>query len=184
MTSPSRRRTRDILVGMAVSAMVVAVLAVVFSPTQLLDDTYEVTATFEKADGLNVGAPVRAAGIAVGEVVSLELDERFRVRTRLRLDAATELDTEASAAIVTDGLFGEKLVQVDIGGGADMIGDGGEIVWTADSLVLDDLLDLIIRQARAARDKAAGGAGGGDADGAAPAGGDAPAMGDSPGGLQ
>lgn len=183
MTSVSRRRTRDILVGMAVSAVVVAVLAVVFSPAALLDDSYEVTATFDKADGLNVGAPVRAAGIPVGEVVSLELDDRFRVRTRLRIDAATELDTEASAAIVTDGLFGAKLVQVDIGGGAGTIGDGGEIVWTADSLVLDDLLDLIIRQARAARDQSDTDVGPGASDGVAP-GGDAPAMGDGPGGLQ
>ena len=49
-------------------------------------------------------------------------------------------------------IFGGKLVRLDIGGGEDMIADGGRIGFTEDAVVLDDLLGLIISQAKAARD--------------------------------
>ena len=69
----------------------------------------------------------------------------------MRINTDVELDSDATAAIVTDGIFGGKLIQVDIGGGEEMIEDGGAISFTEDALVLDDLLSLIISQAHAKR---------------------------------
>ena len=41
---------------------------------------------------------------------------------------------------------------IDIGGGSDVIEGGGEIRFTEDAVVLDDLFGLIISQARSNRD--------------------------------
>lgn len=156
MNKSAQREIRDVIVGLGVVILVIGILAVVFGPTRASDgSTIDVSAVFGRTDGLRVGNPVQAAGVQIGEVAALDLVEQFRVRATLRIDAAVELDTDATAAIVTDGIFGGKIVQVDIGGGDRMIGDGGRISFTEDAIVLDDLLGLIVSQAKSAREAGA-----------------------------
>lgn len=153
MNKASQREIRNVLVGLGVCVVIAAVLVVVFGPGRVVGgSTIDVQAAFGRTDGLKVGSPVQAAGVEVGEVVGLELVDRFRVLATLRIDADVELDTDATAAIVTDGVFGGKLVRIDIGSGDNFIGDGDRISFTEDSVVLDDLLALIISRARAAKE--------------------------------
>jgi phospholipid/cholesterol/gamma-HCH transport system substrate-binding protein len=155
MNATARRELRDVVVGLCVCAAVIAMLVLVFGPPVLArTSTYDVHATFGRTDGISIGSPVRAAGITVGQVSGLELLDGFRVKATMTIDEDVELDTDASAAIVTDGIFGEKLVRIDIGGGERIIADGGTISFTEDAVVLDDLLSLIISQANARRDAA------------------------------
>ncbi len=156
MNSSSQRELRNVIVGLGVVIAMVAVLGGVFGPaTTSGDETIDVRAVFGRTDGLRVGNPVHAAGVKVGEVAGLELVENFRVLATLRIDASVELDADASAAIVTDGIFGGKLVRVDIGGADRIIKDGGRISFTEDAVVLDDLLGLIVSQAKSARETGA-----------------------------
>lgn len=156
MNSSSQRELRNVVVGVGIVIALVAVLGGVFGPISTSgDETIDVSAVFGQTDGLQVGNPVHAAGIKVGEVTGLELVEQFRVLATLRIDASVELDADASAAIVTDGLFGGKLVRVDIGGADRIIRDGGRISFTEDAVVLDDLLGLIVSQAKSARETGA-----------------------------
>ncbi|MBT5571661.1 MAG: MCE family protein [Alphaproteobacteria bacterium] len=153
MNTAAHREVRDVIVGLCVSAVVVVAMVLVFGPSLFAGtSTYQVQATFERTDGLMIGNPVQAAGVTVGKVTAMDLVDGFRVRTTLQIDVAVELDSEASAAIVTDGIFGGKLVLIDIGGGSDVIEGGGEIRFTEDAVVLDDLFGLIISQARSNRD--------------------------------
>lgn len=156
MNKSSQREIRDVVVGLGVVVLVFGLLATVFGPARLSDgSTIDVSAVFGRTDGLRVGSPVQAAGVQIGEVAALDLLEQFRVHATLRIDASVALDTDASAAIVTDGIFGGKIVQVDIGGGDRMIEDGGRISFTEDAVVLDDLLALIIARARASAETGA-----------------------------
>lgn len=153
MNTAARREIRDVVVGLCVSVAVILALILVFGPPLLArTTTYEVHASFQRTDGLSIGSPVQAAGVTVGNVVAMDLADGFRVRATLSIDKDVALDTDASAAIVTDGIFGGKLVQIDIGGGDENIPDGGTISFTEDAVILDDLLELIISQARAKRD--------------------------------
>lgn len=153
MNKSARHEFRDVIVGLCVSATLIVVLIFVFGPSPFgSPETYRIDASFQRVDGLEVGSPVQAAGVTVGRVSALELSEGFRVRTSLEIDADIELDTDASAAIVTDGIFGGKLISIDIGGGENTIKDGGSISFTEDAVILDDLFALIIAQARANRD--------------------------------
>jgi phospholipid/cholesterol/gamma-HCH transport system substrate-binding protein len=156
MNKSSKRELRDVAVGLGVVILVVGILVVVFGPPRTTDgSTIDVSAVFGRADGLQIGNPVHAAGVQVGKVANLELVQQFRVRATLRIDKAIELDSDATAAIITDGIFGGKVVQVDIGGGEQMIGDGGRISYTEDAIVLDDLLGIIISQAKSAQEAGA-----------------------------
>lgn len=152
MNKQARAEVRDVSVGLAVVAVLIAVLAVVFGPGSIAGaSTYKVDATFGQSDGLSVGSPVRAAGVTVGNVAALALVDGFRVRVTLEIQSDVVMDSDASAAIVTDGIFGSKLVRIDVGGGEENIPDGGVIAYTEDAVVIDDLLSLIISQARSKR---------------------------------
>ena len=147
-----RQRALEVTAGAAVSVVVALFLSLVFGGREVAaDGRYEIKARFSRVDGLNIGADVRAAGIEVGNVTELMLDGNGRAVAIMRIDLEVQLDTEASAAIVTESLFGKKFVQLDIGGGDDFIQPGGEIVFTEEDLILDDLLELILARGRQAR---------------------------------
>ena len=68
----------ETLVGLAVVA--VAGFFLVFSLSQRSDaatgDTYELIAKFDRADGVSPGTDVRVAGVKVGAVKSVSLDQK------------------------------------------------------------------------------------------------------------
>lgn len=143
--NPARQEISQIVIGAVVVFVVVGVVAAVFGPRGIVDDgRYEVRASFGKVDGLKVGGRVMAAGIPVGEVVELRLTEQFRAQAVMRINRDVRLDADSSAAVVTDGLFGDKFIRLDIGGAETMIADGGVIGRTEEPQIIDDLLRHII----------------------------------------
>ncbi len=149
MNRAARREAGQIVAGAVLLVVLFVFIAWVFSGAAVArDDRYEVTARFTRADGLSVGSTVQAAGVPVGTIAALDLDGDFRAVAVLSIDNAVELDTDASASIVTDGLFGGKFVSLDIGAGDDFIAPGGEIVFTQEAMVIEDLFQLIIAQGR------------------------------------
>jgi len=146
----AKREIFEAWIGVAIITALVAIVILVFARSGFSDGSYEITARFNRADGISTGSIVRFAGVPVGQVEELRLDENFRAIAVLRIDDVVELDTDATASIETDGLFGQKFIQLDIGGG-DPLGEGQEITFTEDSLVLEDLLALIISRAKQVR---------------------------------
>ncbi|MBI36025.1 MAG: hypothetical protein CL568_00395 [Alphaproteobacteria bacterium] len=136
----------EIAVGLGVSVFLIIILSFVFMTKEDKNNTAIVVAKFNNVDGLKVGDHVRAAGISVGKITKISIDEDFKVITVLRIIDTLLLDEDTTASIVTDGLFGEKSIQLSIGGSEKLITNGGEINFTEDSLILDDLLELIVNQ--------------------------------------
>lgn len=135
------------IVGAIVCCVVVGAVALTFTAKRLVDDGgYELHAIFGKVDGLKVGGTVMAAGVPVGQVTALRLTEDFHAAAVLRIDRAVQLDVDSTAAVVTDGLFGNKFVRLDIGGADAMIPHGGTIGRgrTEDPVIIDVLLGQII----------------------------------------
>ncbi len=148
----ARQRALEISTGVIVSLIIVLFLSFVFGGRNVVaDGRYELKARFNRVDGLSIGSNVRAAGVEVGNVTELALDESGRAVVVMRVNSDIELDTDASAAIVTESLFGQKFIQLDIGGGEEFIQPGGEIIFTEESLILDDLLELVVQRGRQAR---------------------------------
>jgi phospholipid/cholesterol/gamma-HCH transport system substrate-binding protein len=94
------------------------------------------------------------SGIKVGEVSGMRLGANFSAVVDLRIDLPLELPTDTSAAIHTAGLFGEKHVVLVPGAEEKLLRPGGLISLTQDSVLVGDLLDLIIGEARANQAKA------------------------------
>ena len=85
----------------------------------LFTDTFEVYAEFANIAGLQDGAKVRVAGMDAGEVQSIHVppgpSAPFRVNLRIREDLHPIIRVDSVATIQTDGLVGNKFVQVDAG---------------------------------------------------------------------
>lgn len=80
---------------------------------------FEVSTTFAKVTGLEVGTRVRLAGLDVGEVLEIRVPPmpsgRFLVRMRVREDVRALVRTDSACTIQTDGLVGNAFVQVSPG---------------------------------------------------------------------
>ncbi len=144
--------------GLAFVALVL-LLGIVYGGRDLTANVaggdYIVVATFNRVDGLLVGAPVRLAGIQVGTVDGQVLDVHYRAVTTLKIDSDVKLPTDTSVAIHTDGLFGTKYVVLEPGGDEEFMGEGDEINFTQDAVIVAELLELIIAQGKANRERRA-----------------------------
>lgn len=145
---------RNALVGGITLIVLVIFGGFAFSGTgDRVPDGFSISASFDQIDGLGVGDQVRIAGVPIGQVEKLALAKDYRAVVTLRMLEGTKIPDDSDAAIHTDGLFGAKFITLNAGGGDDLEA-GGEITVTQGSLVLQDLLNLIIGQAKANRAKA------------------------------
>ncbi|MGB0683533.1 MAG: MlaD family protein [Magnetovibrionaceae bacterium] len=144
------------LMGFGVLGLIIIVFSVTSRPvSDVGDGYYQVTAGFNRVDGLEVGSPVRMGGVDVGSVASMKLDSQFRAMVSLTVRDDFKLPLDSSAAIHTDGLFGAKFIEVEPGGELDYLQSGDEIDFTQDAVIVSELLDLIIAQGKAAQARAA-----------------------------
>lgn len=128
-----------ILMGFA-CALVLA-FASTNSQDRLGGETYGVKARFANTGELKVGAPVKIAGVKVGEVADVTLDpQTFDAMVSLRLSGGTQVPADTSAAIYTSGLLGERYVGLSPGGDPASLADGDEILLTQSAVVLEQLI--------------------------------------------
>ena len=152
-----KQENKNIIAGAA--TMVVLALAFVYSyagkdATADVVGSYPVTAVFNRVDGLFMGDDIYMAGIKIGSVGAMVLDQNFRAVLTLNIDDGVELPTDTSAAVHTDGLFGSKSVMLEPGGEEDLLKAGSIIEYTQGSVVVSELLELIISEGKAKLAKA------------------------------
>lgn len=104
---------------------------------------YEVTARFDQVGGISQGSDIRLAGVKVGAVRAVDLDNAtFEAKLTLALDQGVKLPEDTSAKITSDSLLGGAYVALIPGGSADVLAPGGEIEITQGSV---DVFSLISR---------------------------------------
>ena len=85
---------------------------------------YELMAQFSNIGGLKEGSSVVIAGVDVGRVKSIRLED-YEAEVVLVLPQEIEIQEDAIASIKTKGLIGEKFIQITPGG-SDMIMKSGD----------------------------------------------------------
>jgi phospholipid/cholesterol/gamma-HCH transport system substrate-binding protein len=139
-----KKYSRETSVGlfMVIGLLMVAYMAVKlgdFSPFG--DDTYTINARFNKVTGLRTGNPVTLFGLRIGEVSDLRIDqENQAAMVQMKIRKEIEVFEDAIAAIKTEGLIGDKYIDIDAGGGLDPLPPGGTIVDTVSPVDIGDLV--------------------------------------------
>ena len=106
---------------------------------------YDVHAKFLKVGGLNVGSDVRINGIKVGSVVALSLDkDDFIANVTMSILPNVQLPKDSVAAIVGDGLMGDKFIKIEPGKSQEMLQNGDRLAKTKDFKTLEDMVGEII----------------------------------------
>lgn len=104
---------------------------------------YRLVVRFPSAAGLDKGASVRVAGVEVGKVDDIELDNNM-ARLTLLIDPEVKVGRDFTAVLNTKGLLGEKFVQLMPGApGAPPLKPGEEIVNTKVYAEMDQLITLL-----------------------------------------
>lgn len=148
-----RMRTIEIAVG---AFMLAGILAAVFLAVRVSGinggtDTgdYTVYARFQDVSGLRVRAKVSIAGVTVGRVTGVTIDEDTQeaiVEMAVREDV-DYLTADTAARILTEGVLGTRYIGLSVGFEEDLLGDGDVIVETQGALVLEDLIGAFISRA-------------------------------------
>src|ERR1035437_5718398 len=104
---------------------------------------YRVRSEFDNVAGLNDGADVRVGGIRMGTVQSIQLPKRPDGKVTVSMDLAKETQTiirqDSVASIQSDGLLGDKYVDVSFGSVDAKRLKGGETIESEPPLDVADL---------------------------------------------
>lgn len=135
--------TRDFVTGLFVLAGLGALLYLSFAVGGIQykgDGGLPVYALFDQVAGLTPKSPVEIGGVRVGQVRGITLDETFRARVDLDLDASLKLPVDSSAAIVTAGILGDRYIQLTPGAEEEILKPGDQIPYTENAIVLERLI--------------------------------------------
>jgi phospholipid/cholesterol/gamma-HCH transport system substrate-binding protein len=104
---------------------------------------YEIDAMFSNSGGLKSGSDLVIAGVNVGSVKSIVLDN-YQARVTLNVSENIKIQEDAIASIKTKGLIGEKFVEITPGGSEKAIGPGGQIRETQSPVDLEELISKFV----------------------------------------
>ena len=104
---------------------------------------YDIYALFSNGGGLKTGSSIEIAGVDVGRVKSIALDN-YQARVVLNFTEKVEIQEDAIASIKTIGLIGEKYVEITPGGSKKTIEPGGRIRETQSAMDIEGLISKFI----------------------------------------
>ena len=139
---------RDLIVGIFVA---IGLATIAYLSIQVGGVTYagrgglQLYATFDQIGGLKPRAPVAVAGVTVGQVREIGLDERLRAKVTLEVDEKLELPVDSSAAIQTQGLLGDQYIALEPGGEDAMLENGDELEFTESALSVERLIGKFVQ---------------------------------------
>lgn len=142
--------TRDLVVGLFVLVGLVAIgyLSLQVGGLEFGGEKRIVLhATFDDIGGLSVRAPVRIAGVKIGQVSAIDLDDDLRAEVALEVDRGLGLSIDSAAAIRTSGLLGDQFISVELGAEDAVLEDGEEFTFTESAFSIDKLIGRFIHDA-------------------------------------
>lgn len=100
---------------------------------------YHVYASFSSVAGLKRGGTVEIAGVRIGKVTDIILEEgAAKVTLEIKSDIKIEVDSLAS--VRTKGLIGEKFVKITLGGSDEFLESGDHIEDTEPVVEIEEMI--------------------------------------------
>lgn len=108
--------------------------------------TYKIFAEFDNIGSLKERAPVRIAGVRVGQVEKIELhNQNYRAKVTLLIDKKeNNLPMDTAASILTEGLLGSNYISLTPGFESNNLKNGDMIATTHPALILENLIGQLL----------------------------------------
>jgi len=107
------------------------------------EDSFMIKAQFNRIDGLEIGSQLRLSGVQIGKVEKILIINN-KPMVYFAINNSHMIPIDSSISIQTDGLFGNKYAIIEPGGAEKSIKNGDQIIFTEDSILVEDLLRKII----------------------------------------
>ena len=133
----------EIIVGLFVLSGLIGIFFLAFriGKSEFIGQkTYELTAIFNNLSGVSENARVEIAGVRVGSVETIELNEDFQAMVTLKLPEHLKLDDDTIAAVKTSGLIGDRFIELLPGGSGIQLEPGDLIFDTQSAIDLESLI--------------------------------------------
>ena len=104
---------------------------------------YVVKASFANISGLKEGAEVDIAGVKVGKVSKISLNN-YEALVELLIYPDVKIQEDSIASIRTQGIIGDKYIKISPGGSEEYVKPNGQIPETESAIELEELISKYI----------------------------------------
>ena len=134
----------ELVVGLGVIIIAGWFILSVVSKSEKLTNVGETTkyiASFNDVSGISVGSDIKLAGVTVGKVLELKLDEiNYTAEMVLGINKKIKIPNDSEIIITSEGLLGGNYVSISPGGSDIFLKANENFSFTQSSLSLNNLI--------------------------------------------
>ena len=134
----------EFIVGLGVIVIAGWFILSVVSKSEKLTSVGETTkyiASFNDVSGISVGSDIKLAGVTVGKVLELKLDEiNYTAEMVLGINKKIKIPNDSEIIITSEGLLGGNYVSISPGGSDIFLKANENFSFTQSSLSLNNLI--------------------------------------------
>ena len=131
-----------LLLFVAVSTLLTAYLAFTIGNIHVFEHYYKLTATFDDATGLLHSDNVKVAGVVVGRVSSVKIDQD-KAKVTFSVRDSVKVPSDSSVAIRWRNLIGERYLYVYPGTASTVLKDGDRVAKTRSVVDVGELFNRL-----------------------------------------
>lgn len=128
---------------LVISVLIVFALSLGVAGYSFKGNRYNIVLEFGDIGGLKKGASVELAGVPIGEVESISLDQT-RARVVVSIQKDVKIRDDDIFSVNTKGLIGDKFIKVIPGSSDTFIEPGSVVRETVDSMDIESLIGRIV----------------------------------------
>ncbi len=147
MNEQQRARATKLRVGIFVLVSLAVFLGIIYmlgAGGRLFEARFTIYAEFAEVGGLQEGATVRLAGVQIGRVSAVELPAqpggKVRVAMKIAKQFADRIRKDSEARIETQGLLGDRIVEITVGTAQTAAVPPGETVRSRDPVDISHVI--------------------------------------------
>ncbi len=144
----ANRTINNVKLGLFVLAgliMLIIALYLVGKDTNLFSKNYTLKVQFSNTSGLMIGNNVRYSGIQVGTVKKIDLLNDTIIEVTMLVDETMKnyIHNKDMASIATDGLVGNRIINITPGKIRTILAKDGDILLTKQNIDTDEMLETL-----------------------------------------
>lgn len=135
------RLSPELKIGIMVTVAltILGVLIIATGGKYFFQRGYTIKVYFDYVSGLDVGAPVRLAGMEVGEVQTLDLVGE-KIEVTLKLKPLAKVRSDSRVTINSLGIVGEKYIEITLGTPQGRIIPQGGVIYGVNPINVEEML--------------------------------------------
>lgn len=142
-------------IGLVFAFIIFAFLSYVYfsNPKHKDGDGYFIKVHFSsQVDGIRVDSKVRMLGVDIGCVKDLKLDKNYNPVLTLYIKNKYKIPSSSSVYIYSDGIFGNKYVEIEPGYAFEYLEPGGTLTYTQGSVILEAVVEKALPKLKKQQD--------------------------------